>query len=126
MQSAAGWCEQAADAGVELLVFPEAWNNTGYDTELFESELPSAEDLSWLAPLQQAVDRTGIVVLLNAALSAPSGSKRLTTIVLTTGVDPRPVYDKQHLFPLEVGTFTAAMPEAASLGRTRDRAVGLL
>lgn len=106
MRSAAAWCEQAAEVGVELVVLPEAWN-TGYDTEVFAGRLPSVDDPGWLAPLQEAVDRTRIIVLLNAALSTRDGVRTLTTLVLAPGAAPLPAYDKQHLFPLEVGTFIA-------------------
>lgn len=104
LRSAAAWCDRAAASQVDLLVFPEAWA-TGYDVEVFEHDLPSADDLSWLAPLQHAVDRTRVVVLLNAALRADGGRKTLTTIALAPASDPLPVYDKQHLYPLEVGIF---------------------
>ncbi|MFT4084237.1 MAG: nitrilase-related carbon-nitrogen hydrolase [Nocardioides sp.] len=106
LRAAARWCEEAASARAELLVFPEAWA-TGYDTTVFESELPRVDDPSWLAPLQEAVDRTAMVVLLNSTVSASGGRKSLTTILVVPGVAPQPVYDKQRLYPLEVGTFTA-------------------
>lgn len=122
--AAVAWCEQAAEAGVQLLVFPEAWN-TGYDVGLFEAQLPSAEDLSWLLPLRSVVDRTQVVVLFNAALSAASGRKTLTTILLTPGTVPRALYDKQHLFPLEVGTFTPGDAGASIVLRGHEIAVSV-
>ncbi len=42
---------------VDVIVFPEAFL-TGYDQEIFAGALPSAHELSWLDPVQEAVDET--------------------------------------------------------------------
>lgn len=104
VRAAAEWAERAAAEGAHLLLFPEAWT-TGYDADVFAGSLPSRDDVSWLDPLQDVVDRTGITVLLNSPLQS-GAHKTLSTVVLSAGAAARPIYDKQHLFEPERGVFT--------------------
>lgn len=100
LESAAWLTHRAADAGADLVVFPEAFV-TGYDDAVFAGELPSRDDLSWVAPVQRAVDERGIVVVLNTALE-----RTLTSIVLAPYAEPWPAYDKQHIYAGEQAHFT--------------------
>lgn len=96
--------ERAAEADAQLVAFPEAFV-TGYDDSVFAGPLPRASDLAWLAPLQNVVDATGIVVVLNSALD--HGDRRaLTDLVLAPNRPPWVAYDKQHLYANERAVFT--------------------
>lgn len=94
LAAAVAWIERAAEAGATLVVFPEAFT-TGYDEAVFAGPLPTA-DLAWLAPVQEAVDRTRAVVLLSTPLEH-AGHRTLSTVVLRHGHVPVAAYDKQHL-----------------------------
>lgn len=89
----------AAADDARLVVFPEAFP-TGYDMSVFRGRLPSLEDLSWLAPLQSAVDTLGVHVVLNTPLEQ-EGSRYLSDVLLAPGAAPLRAYDKQHLYPDE-------------------------
>ncbi len=67
LETAARLTRAAAGHRAELVVFPEAFV-TGYDDAVFGGELPTADELGWLDPLQHVVDETGTVVVLNTAL----------------------------------------------------------
>lgn len=95
---------EAAERGARLVVLPEAFV-TGYDLAVFEGVLPTLDDISWLRPLQDAVDASGVVVVLNTALDR--GDRRtLTDLVLARGRSPWPAYDKQHMYAGERAVFT--------------------
>jgi predicted amidohydrolase len=99
IEAAAGCVRAAGDARARLVVFPEAFA-TGYDEAVFSAALPGADDPSWLAPLQQAVDDTGAVAILNTALD--HGDRRaVADVVLAPGAPPLALYDKQHLYASE-------------------------
>lgn len=101
---AAQLTESAASEGAELVVFPEAFA-TGYDEDAFASSTPTLTDLSWLSTLQNAVDSSGVVVVLNTALDH-GDRKTLTDLVLAPHRAPWVAYDKQHLHLPERTTFT--------------------
>ena len=95
IEKAARLTAAAAQRGARLVVFPEAFA-TGYDDEVFRGPLPRENDLSWLAPLQRAVDDAEVVVILNTALDR--GDRRtLVDVVLRPGEPAAAVYEKQHL-----------------------------
>jgi predicted amidohydrolase len=100
VETAARLTRRAADEGADLVLFPEAFV-TGYDDAVFAGELPSRDDLSWLEPVQRAVDEGGIVVVLNTALA-----HTLTSIVLAPHAAPWLAYDKQHIYAGERTHFT--------------------
>lgn len=105
LSRAAGWIERAAAQDVDVIVFPEAFT-TGYDAAVFAGALPDAADTRWLATVQQAVDRTGIVAILNTALDR--GDRRtLTDVIVVPGDPPIVAYDKQHLYDSERTVFAA-------------------
>jgi predicted amidohydrolase len=104
IQAAAHWVGRAAHEGAQLIVFPEAFA-TGYDVEVFAGCLPCLEDVDWLAPLQEIVEASQAVVVLNSPLDR-GGHRTLTDIVLSAGGPPWAAYDKQHLYPLEREVFT--------------------
>ncbi|MDR6692351.1 putative amidohydrolase [Microbacterium sp. 1154] len=102
---AAQFVTETADAGGELVLFPEAFL-TGYDETAFRGPLPNLEDLAWLAPLQAAVDETGIIAVVNTALE--DGLHRtLTDVLLAPGAPPLPAYAKQHLHAPERSIFVS-------------------
>lgn len=104
IRTAARLTDQAAAAGANLVVFPEAFV-TGYDDAAFQAPLPSLSDLSWLTPLQNIVDATGVTVVLNTALD--HGDRRaLTDLVLEPRRTAWAAYDKQHLYASERAVFT--------------------
>lgn len=105
MEVAARWLGKAADEGAQLAVLPEA-TPTGYDPTIFMGNLPTLDDIGWLAPIRDVVDATGMTVVLNSALDR--GDRRtLTSLVLTPNQEPWAAYDKQHLFQQESAVFTA-------------------
>lgn len=105
LSSTATWVERAAEHGADVIVFPEAFT-TGYDDSAFTGPLPSADDPAWLAPVQRAVDGTGVIAILNTALDR--GDRRtLTDVVVVPGEPPLVAYDKQHLHDSERAVFAA-------------------
>jgi Predicted amidohydrolase len=103
VERVAQFAVSAATAGADLTVLPEAVI-TSYDDDVFRGPLPDAQDVAWLAPIQEAVDDTGTVLVLNSAVDR--GNKRtLTDFVLIPGRDPWAAYDKQHLYPNEREVF---------------------
>ncbi|WP_298744861.1 nitrilase-related carbon-nitrogen hydrolase [uncultured Microbacterium sp.] len=78
---AVDFIQRASAEKVDVIVFPEAFV-TGYDDAAFTGPLPASKDLDWLDPVQQAVDETGMLVVLNTALDR-GGSSTLTDIVLS-------------------------------------------
>jgi len=104
LSKAAALTRAAASHGVEVVVLPEAFT-TGYDDEVFAGSLPSADDLRWLGPIREAVDETGVLVVLNTALDR--GDRRtLTDVIVVPGGPPVVAYDKQHLYESERRVFT--------------------
>ncbi|MBN9210969.1 MAG: carbon-nitrogen hydrolase family protein [Microbacterium sp. 71-36] len=105
LSRAADWIERAGAQNVDVIVFPEAFT-TGYDDAVLSGALPDAADTRWLAAVQRAVDRTGIVAILNTALDR--GDRRTLTDVVVTPHRPAVVaYDKQHLYDSERTVFAA-------------------
>lgn len=103
--SAARFTRLAASNGARVVVFPEAFV-TGYDDAVFSGPLPTLADLTWLAPIQEAADETGVVVVLNTALDR--GARRtLTDFVVVPDQMPVAAYDKQHLYENERRVFSA-------------------
>ncbi|MDQ1122363.1 carbon-nitrogen hydrolase family protein [Microbacterium trichothecenolyticum] len=96
--------EQAAAGGADLVLFPEAVV-TGYDNAVFAGPLPGLDDTDWLAPVREAVDRTGVIAIVNSALQRES-RRTLTDLLLVPGRAPLAAYDKQHLYDSERSVFT--------------------
>jgi predicted amidohydrolase len=103
------WLERAAEQRAALVVFPEAFT-TGYDEGVFAGPLPDA-DLAWCAPVQAAIDRTGVVVVLSSPLDA-AGRRTLSSVVLRPGEEPVVAYDKIHLDGPERELFVAGESHA--------------
>ena len=105
VEAAASWFSQGVASGADLVVFPEAVV-TGYATEVFRLALPRLEDLAWLAPLQEAVDKSGSMAVINTPLARESGNT-LTSLVIRPRSEVWAAYDKQHLYPVETEVFRA-------------------
>jgi len=102
---AARFVSDSAALGAEVVLFPEAFL-TGYDETAFRGPLPKLDDLAWLAPLQGAVDETGIIAVVNTALE--EGDRRtLTDLLLSPDNPPQPAYAKQHLHAPERTLFVS-------------------
>ena len=95
--TAARLTRQAGDAGVRLLVLPEAFL-TGYATSVFTGDLPSEDDHAGplLDPLRQAAAATGVTVLAGTAVRRTQGARLALVRVQPDGQVDLP-YDKQHL-----------------------------
>lgn len=105
LSEAVRWIDLAAEHRADVIVFSEAFT-TGYDESAFAGPLPSAADTDWFAPIQRAVDRTGMVAILNTALDR--GDRRtLTDVIVAPGRAPLVAYDKQHLYDSERAVFAA-------------------
>lgn len=105
LAAAADWIARAARRGAGLVVFPEAFT-TGYDEDVFAdpTAVPAA-DLAWVAPVQAAVEATGVIAVLNSPLD--HGSHRtLSSVVLRPGEQAVAAYAKQHLYASEQAFFT--------------------
>ncbi|WP_300681951.1 carbon-nitrogen hydrolase family protein [Nocardioides sp.] len=119
--SAARWVRRAAEAGADVVLFPEAFV-TGYDDQVFARALPRLDEDRWVAPLQAAVEETGAVVVLNTALSG-AGAARLADVVLAPGERPVAAYAKQHLYASERHRFVAGEGGASLV--VAERRLGL-
>jgi predicted amidohydrolase len=95
---------QSSAAGADVVLFPEAFL-TGYDETVFAGTLPSLDDPSWLSPLQDVVDESGTIAVVNTALQRGE-DRRLTDLILAPGELPLPAYSKQHLHLPERAFFT--------------------
>jgi predicted amidohydrolase len=102
LAAAARWVRAAADRGAELVVFPEAFT-TGYDLDILAGDLPAA-DLRWAAPVQAAVDATGVTAVVNSAMQ-DRDRRTLSSVVLRPGVEPSAPYAKQNLHGEEAQLF---------------------
>ncbi|MDU0368694.1 carbon-nitrogen hydrolase family protein [Microbacterium sp. KSW4-17] len=89
----------AAAGDADLALFPEA-AVTGYDDLAFADPLPALGPGGWWAPVQKAVDRTGVIAVVNTALER-EGCRTLSDVILSPGRDPLAAYAKQHLHDSE-------------------------
>jgi predicted amidohydrolase len=94
----------AAEGGADLVIFPEA-AVTGYDERAFAGPLPELRPGGWWTPVQEAVDSTGVIAVVNSALER-EGCRALSDVILAPGRDPLAAYDKQHLYDSERSLFT--------------------
>ncbi|MDQ1136545.1 putative amidohydrolase [Microbacterium sp. SORGH_AS 1204] len=101
---AARYVGDSATAGANVILFPEAFL-TGYDDTVFAGVLPRLDDLGWLSPLQDAVDETRVIAVVNTALQR-GAHRTLTDLVIAPGRPPLPAYAKQHLYASERELFT--------------------
>lgn len=105
----------AGSQEVRLLVLPEAFT-TGYDPAAFDQVLatgrPSADDLAFLAPLQQAAADTGCTVVLSTPL-VRDGRAHLSMVVVRPDGTAEAAYDKQHVDRSETRWFEPGDPGAA-------------
>ncbi len=95
--------DDAAAGGADLALFPEA-AVTGYDDRAFAGPLPELRPDGWWTPVQDAVDRTGVIAVVNTALER-EGCRTLSDVILAPGRDPLAAYDKQHLHDSERSLF---------------------
>jgi predicted amidohydrolase len=111
LQKAVAFARGAAEAGAALVVFPEAFT-TGYDDAVFSGDLPRADDLAWLDPVQRIATETGVVVVLNSPLDR--GDRRtLTDLIVGPDSVSCAAYDKQHLYENEREVFSAGVGGAS-------------
>ncbi|KTS00542.1 amidohydrolase [Microbacterium testaceum] len=94
----------ASAGGADLVLFPEA-AVTGYDDGVFAGPLPDLADEEWWAPLQSAVDRSGVTAIVNTAIQR-DGCRFLGDVILSPGRTPLAAYDKQHLHDSESSVFS--------------------
>jgi predicted amidohydrolase len=87
------YTRQAADAGAQLVLFPEA-TMCRFGVPL----APVAEPLDgpWATGVRTIADRAGIVVV--AGMFAPSGDGRVTNTLIASGPGVDAHYDKIHLY----------------------------
>ena len=89
----------ASAAGADLVLFPEA-AVTGYDDGVFAGPLPDLADDEWWAPVQAAVDRSGVTAIVNTAIQR-DGCRFLGDVILSPGRTPLAASDKQQLHDSE-------------------------
>ena len=94
---------EAAAGGADLVLFPEA-AVTGYDERAFAGPLPVLAAGGWWAPVQDAVDRTGVTAVINTAMQR-EGCRTLSEVIFAPGREPLAAYDKQHLHDSERSLF---------------------
>lgn len=97
--------KEAADHGVQLLVFPEL-SLTGYERGLGR-ELAMRPDNEMLRPLRDQAQRTGMIVVVGAPTFANETNDILIGALVLGNEDGVGVYAKQHLHPGEEVVFTA-------------------
>jgi predicted amidohydrolase len=106
VRTAARLTRLAGGQEVRLLVLPEAFL-TGYDPDVFDGPLPSADELDaeWLDPLRLEAAAAGTTVVVGTALER-EGARRLAQVVVRPDGTTTAPYDKQHLDGLERTFFT--------------------
>lgn len=87
------WTSRAADAGADIVVFPEA-SMACFGTPL----APIAEPLDgpWATAVRAVAEAAGITVVAGLFTPAPGG--RVTNTLLATGRGVEAAYDKIHLY----------------------------
>lgn len=96
--------DRARAGRADLALFPEAVV-TGYDIRTFVGELPDLHFSAWAQPVQDAVDRTGVLAVVNTAMQE-NGRRTLSNLLFTPGNEPIAAYHKQHLYDEERTVFT--------------------
>ncbi|WP_211460640.1 carbon-nitrogen hydrolase family protein [Collimonas silvisoli] len=101
--------EQAADHGVQLLVFPEL-SLTGYERSLGR-ELAMRPDAEILMPLRDLARRTGMTTVVGAPIFANESNDVFIAALVLGNANGVGLYTKQHLHPGEDVVFTAGTPD---------------
>lgn len=97
--------EQAADHGVQLLIFPEL-SLTGYERNLGR-ELAIRPDAEILAPLRDLAQRTGMITVVGTPVFANESNDVFIGALVLGNANGVGLYTKQHLHPGEDAVFTA-------------------
>jgi predicted amidohydrolase len=96
---------QAAERGVQFLLFPEL-SLTGYEPALARELATSADDAR-LQPLRVLAAQRGMITVVGAPLLAGSGSDILIAALIFGREGQTGIYTKQHLHAGEEQVFTA-------------------